>query len=81
MMNGWDWFWGALMMILFWGGLAAAVVIAVRTFGRPHRDADRATDAKAILEARFARGEISREELEDGRKALDPRAASPTRSV
>jgi putative membrane protein len=75
MMNGWGWYWGALMMVLFWGGLAVAVVIAVRTFGNSHRDADQATDAKAILEARFARGEISREEFEDRRKALDPRAA------
>jgi putative membrane protein len=63
---------GDLMMVLFWGGLAAVVVLAVRAFGGTSRgsaDVDR-PDAKAILDARFARGEISKEEFEDRKKAL-----------
>ncbi|HEX6579675.1 MAG TPA: SHOCT domain-containing protein [Actinomycetota bacterium] len=35
----------------------------------------RATDAKTILEMRFARGEISREEFEERKRVLESRAA------
>ena len=28
-MNGWDWFWGALMMVLFWGVLVALIFFGV----------------------------------------------------
>lgn len=71
MMDGWDWVWGTVMMIVFWGGLAAVVVVAVRAFGGDRRTTEtRAPDARAILEARFARGEISNEELHDGLRAL-----------
>ena len=71
MMDGTDWFWGILMMVLFWGGLAAVIAFAVRAWGtRPGQNA-RPLDARAILEGRFARGEISREEFEDWRKVLE----------
>lgn len=73
MMDGWDRVWGTLMMVVFWGGLAAVVVFAVRAFGsNPRRvstESDK-PDAKAILDARFARGEISEEEFEDRKRAL-----------
>lgn len=76
MMDGWDWFWGALMMLLFWGGLAAVIVFAVRAFGGSSRRwSNEKTDAVTILEARFARGEISREEFEERKSALISRAA------
>jgi putative membrane protein len=71
MMDGWDWFWGALMMLLFWGALAAVIVFAVRASGggsRPSRGDTR--DAQTILENRFARGEISREEFEERKRVL-----------
>lgn len=61
------------MMVVFWGGLAAVVIIGVRAFGGNPRRASGETetpDAKAILEARFARGEISQEEFEDRRRVL-----------
>jgi putative membrane protein len=69
-MDGWGWFWGALMMVLFWGGLVAAIAIAVRAGGwrRGHRD--ERPDADAILEQRFARGEISEDEFKERRKVL-----------
>lgn len=73
MMDGWDWVWGTLMMVVFWGGLAAVVVLGVRAFGsNPRRgpaESDK-PDAEAILDARFARGEISEEEFEDRKRAL-----------
>jgi hypothetical protein len=41
MMDGWDWLWGALMMLLLWGSLAAIVVFAAGTFAsRSHRRSD-----------------------------------------
>ena len=73
MMDGWDWVWGALMMLAFWGGLAAVVVFAVRTLSRgsPRDSAEAPSpDARTILENRFANGEISEEEFEQRTKAL-----------
>lgn len=71
MMNGGDWFWGALMMLLFLGGLAAAIVFAVRASGSASRPrADETKDAQGVLETRLANGEISREEFEERRKVL-----------
>ena len=73
MMDGGDWVWGTLMMIVFWGGLAAVVVIGVRAFGgKPGRSAPETTapDAGAILDARFARGEISEQEYEKAKNVL-----------
>lgn len=76
MMDGWDWVWGTLMMLLFWGGLAVVIVFAVRAFGGGSRpNASDTTDAKSILEARFARGEISRVEFEERKRVLESRAA------
>jgi putative membrane protein len=72
--DGNGWVSGLLMvltMLVFWGGLLLFGIWAVRQSsggsgsGRP--------DPKTILEERFARGEISKEELEEGRRALDGR--------
>jgi putative membrane protein len=55
-------------MAIFWGGLVALIVWAVRQStpasgqGRP--------DPTTILEERFARGEISKEEFEESRRVL-----------
>lgn len=73
-MDGWDWVWGTLMMVLFWGGLAAAIVVAVRASTRGDRAGSgetRPADPWAILEARFARGEISEQEFEERKGVLD----------
>jgi len=63
------------MMVAFWGGLAALVVLVVRSFMTPRQTHPEANSARAILDARLARGEISieeyrqlRAELEAGRK-------------
>jgi len=63
---GWaGWFAMTLSMIVFWGVLIWLAVWAVRQFGP---EARRPSGALAILEERFARGEIDREEF-DRRKA------------
>ena len=55
-----------LMMLLFWGGLIVLVVWAVRQFtGRPTTE-----DPTAILKRRLAAGEITQEQYEQARKAL-----------
>lgn len=74
MMDGWDWVWGTLMMLVFWGGLAAAIVFAVRASTRNSREGSgetRPPDAGAILAARFARGEISQQEFEERKSVLE----------
>jgi putative membrane protein len=62
-----------LMMLLFWGGIVALVVFVVRSMNQ--RDNDRASakrsDARSILEERFAKGEISEDEFEQRRRVLE----------
>lgn len=76
--GGWMLF-GSLLMLLFWGGLIALVVLAVRALWRPsigqpqgsatppHRSAD---GALAILKERYARGEITKDQYEQMRADL-----------
>ncbi len=59
----------SLMMLLFWGGLIALIVYAVRgaiAGGRPGRG----SGAEQILADRFARGEISAEEYQQALRLL-----------
>ncbi len=76
---GWDWGWGhmmfgGLMMILFWGGIILVIVLGVRWLGdrSSHSAAPPASRKGAldILQERFARGEIDKEEFEDRRRLL-----------
>ena len=61
-------FLGPLMMLLFWGGLILLVVWAVRGFSpRSPGGQDAAVD---ILKRRLASGEITEEQYEQTRKAL-----------
>lgn len=78
--NGFGWGWmifGGLAMLLFWGGLIALVVLAVRAFtgaGQPANlarpPASTPDTALETLKARYARGEITKEEYEDIRRDL-----------
>lgn len=61
------WLLGPLMMLLFWGGLVLLVVWAVRSFSRPAPPADSAVE---ILRRRLASGEITQEQYEQARRAL-----------
>ena len=75
--DGWGWghmFFGSFMMLLFWGALVILIILAVRYMGGgPARGGDgpaqknRAID---ILEERYARGEIDKEEFEERRNLL-----------
>ncbi|MEO8322884.1 MAG: SHOCT domain-containing protein [Actinomycetota bacterium] len=69
-MMGWDsgWGWlGAIWMISFWVAVIALVVWAVSRLSGPRTTHGRAEE---ILEERFARGEIDREEFEERRREL-----------
>ncbi len=76
MMWGGGWFMGPLMMLLFLAIVIAVVVFAVRAFSGPGGDTGTASrrpssSAKAILEERFARGEIDEEEFRKRKQALE----------
>ena len=64
--DGWSWLWMAAMMVLFWGGIIALAVFAIRAFTWP-RGGDQALE---VLRRRLASGEINQEEFEKTRKAL-----------
>jgi putative membrane protein len=55
-----------LFVVLFWGGLIALAIWAVRRFTRT----DPADSAMKILHERFARGEIDQQEFEQRKAAL-----------
>lgn len=72
--TGWGgWISMTVAMVAFWGVITALVVWMVRQGpsggGRGESSASR-RDATSILEARFARGEIDREEFEERREVL-----------
>jgi putative membrane protein len=75
--GGWGWghmFFGSFMMLLFWGGLIILIVFAVRSMGSgsPRGGDGPAPGNRAleILEERYARGEIDKEEFEERRRLL-----------
>lgn len=85
--NGFGWGWtlfGGLMMLLFWGGLIALAILALRAFARSGRvqgSAGKAgiaplsatpgnNRALALLKERYARGEITRDRYEQMRTDL-----------
>lgn len=71
--GGWGWghmAFGGAMMLLFWAGVIAVVVFAVRWLGGAgHGPADART-ARHILDERFAGGEIDKDEYEERKRAL-----------
>lgn len=78
-MGDWSWGWGIFgmsMMVLFWGAIILLVFYAVRSSVSQSQGIDaiatRETDrALAILQERYARGEIDREEYETRRRILE----------
>lgn len=68
--TGWSIVWMSLMMLVFWGGLAAIVVFLVRS-GRDRDETKVGEDATDVLRRRYAAGEISREEFDEKRRVLE----------
>ena len=64
--DGGSWLWMAAMMVLFWGGIIVLAAFVIRAFTGPKGN-DQAID---ILRRRLAGGEITQEEFEKTRKAL-----------
>lgn len=64
--DGGSWLWMAAMMVVFWGGIIVLAVFAIRAFNGPKSN-DPAMD---VLRRRLAGGEITQEEFEKTRKAL-----------
>jgi len=68
---GWaSWLAMSLMMVAVWGLIIALVVWAIRGF-RP--SSERRSEARSILEERFARGEIDRNEFDQRKAVLEGR--------
>jgi putative membrane protein len=66
-MPAWMWIVGTLMTLVFWGGLAALIVYALRAFVQPRGGQESADE---ILKRRLAAGQISQEEYERTSRAL-----------
>jgi putative membrane protein len=72
--SGWGWAMG-VMMIVFWGLVIAAIVYAISTLNRSQRGWAGPTGEPPldILDRRYARGEITREQYEQMRQDLTRR--------
>ena len=64
--DGWSGLLMAAMMVLLWGGVAALIAVVARAMIGP-RGSDQAMDT---LRRRLASGEITQEEIETTRRAL-----------
>ena len=59
-----------LGMVVFWGLVILGVLWLVREYGRPSRRRRGPDDPTAILQRRFANGEITAKEYEERRRVL-----------
>ena len=71
---GIGWIFGILILVLFWGLVIAAIVLAVRWLIRADRrgshEGPATPDALEVLRQRYARGEIDEAEYERRRAVL-----------
>lgn len=72
-MHSWGgWFFGPMMMLLFVALLVGAAIVVIRLFGTDRLGGTGRTDrALEILRERFAKGEITKQEFDEMRKALE----------
>ena len=62
---------GWIFMILFWGLIILGVVYLVKALlGGPTAQEKKSESAREVLEKRFAKGEMSKEEFEDAMAVL-----------
>ncbi len=59
--GGWMWLWGTLMMFSW----VAIIVVAMSFTSRSRGNSTRQTPAKAILDERYARGDLTTEEYRE----------------
>lgn len=62
--------WDALWMLLFWVLVIFAVVFLVKGFAGDRTARESGRNARRILEERYARGEIDKDELDQKRRDL-----------
>ena len=70
-MSGWGWAWmtvGMVTMLLFWGAVLALIIWAVRSVSGGKGTVERSP--VDIAKARYARGEISKEQFQELRDEL-----------
>lgn len=65
--DGTEFFWMGAVMLLVWAGILAVVIWAVRSFAHRPPASDPALET---LRRRFVAGEITQEEFETSRRAL-----------
>jgi putative membrane protein len=70
------WLWPILLVVLLVGGVIVARLLWTRVASDPHAPRGNRRSALDVLEERYARGEIDRDEFEQRRDAL---AAKRTR--
>ena len=70
---GWGPGFGIVFMLLFWGLIIVGIVAIVKWLARPSAGAGTLPQkpARQILDERYARGEIEREEYEQKRRDLE----------
>ena len=64
---------GALLMLLFWAALIGLFVVLIRSFMHDQRSAAGHRDPHDIARERYAKGEITKDELSDIVKTLRQR--------
>ena len=70
--GGWGMGFGGPLMILFWIAVIAGVVVLVKLVLDQSSRSARDKSPLQILQERYARGEINREEYEQKRRELEP---------
>lgn len=63
---------GPIIMVLFWAGVVALIIALVRRsrIHPGHHDQPAQNNALAILQERFAKGDITKEQYEEMKKVL-----------
>ena len=66
---------GPLFMVLFWGAIIFAIVVLIRSSSTEHSSRQtREKTALEIVQERYARGQIDRQEYEQKMQDLEKRA-------